>query len=196
MFSVAVSGSGSVVSDYFPTTANSNWTYKNSSSLDTFRTTATNTTYLINSNTYTLFVDSYKDSLVYRKDGVGNYYTYAYLDDSTTSPVAYIFLKDNVANGTTWETPESSTTHLGTASKVKYRYTTINNNTSLIVNGTTYNNVIKVRWDVYYYVSGAYQTTAWYSQYDYYAQGVGLINSETINYTPTITQSLQRYKVY
>ncbi|MBS1590742.1 MAG: hypothetical protein JST07_01365 [Bacteroidetes bacterium] len=196
IFSVPIVGSGTLSTTYYPTTTNSNWTYKNSASSDTVRVTSTGVTYLIGGSPYILFVDSYNDSSVYRNDGSGNYYTYGFLDDSATAPVSYIFLKDNVSTGTTWETAEANTTFLGASAKIKYRYTITNNSTSLTVNGTTYNNVIKVRLDYYYFVSGAYQTTPAYSQYDYYAQGIGLISSETINFTPTIYQSIQRYQVY
>ncbi|MBS1626675.1 MAG: hypothetical protein JSR09_02620 [Bacteroidetes bacterium] len=196
MFSVPITSASGLTSNYFPTTANSNWTYINSSSLDTVRVTATNTTYLIGSSSYVKFVDSDNDSAGYRNDGSGNYYAYRFLDASATAAIEYIFLKDNVPIGTTWETPEAVTTFLGAASKIKYKYTIINTGTSLTVNGTTYNNVIKVRLDYYYFVSGAYQATPAYSQYDYYAQGVGLISSETINFSPTIYKSIQRYQVY
>src|ERR1019366_7066379 len=106
--------------DYFPLTLNSNWTYSSSagSSLDV-HTAVINYSPTFNTNTYKTIaaydigsIDAF-DSAYYRKRG-GDYYQYALY--SNTIPFdqdvegEYIFLKDNVANGTTWLSPTISGT--------------------------------------------------------------------------------------
>jgi hypothetical protein len=195
-FTISVTGASTA--DYFPISGNSFWKY-NYSWGDTLRVTSLGVNYVLNSTVYSIFQNSYavgNDSVIYRKDGVGNYYTYSYLDDSAVAPVEYIFLKDNVTNNTAWDSPEATTTYLGKSSKVKYTYTMLNNNTSFIVNGVTFNNVIRLKEETKYLVNGTYTST--YFDYAYYAKGVGLIYIEAPanGSSAAVTQSLVKYKVY
>jgi len=196
MFSVAVSGSGTTVTDYFPTTVNSNWLYYNSDIADTVRYTVDNSTYSVGGHTYSVFFENYSGGgYLYRKDGAGNYYTYDYYD-STTSFVDYVFLKDNVANGTQWESPALATTYFATADSAKIRYTMVNNSTSLTVNGITFNNVIQVKQDYLYRnkSTGAYGSAL--ALYWYYAQGVGRISTDYVVTPARNNEAIKSYKVY
>lgn len=105
--------------DYFPTTLNSNWSYglEGGTPADSLHFAVINYSLAAIGNTYSTITIDYippsgaPDSSYYRKPG-GNYYQY--LDYSSYVPFdqpvtgEYIFLKDNVAQNTTWQSPNIS----------------------------------------------------------------------------------------
>lgn len=182
-FTVQVNGAvlaGGTNGDYFPTTANSYWVYLDSQLNDTIRTVCTGLTQNFNSNTYNLFVDAVGDSSYYRKSN-GTYYQYGRLYDST-APVEYIFLKDNAAAGSTWDSPiiNFNLSNGGVTANInlKYHFTVAATNTTTTVNGTPFSNVIKMQVDVMAIIppSTSYQT--YQTSYYYYAKGVGLVDQD------------------
>jgi hypothetical protein len=182
-------------SDYFPTTIGSNWTYAiNNSSTNTVTYTAKNSFFFdsYTNYTYQLFLSDKMDSSLYRKDGQGNYFTYGYIDDSTSYPLDYQFLKDYAAAGTTWSSAEVPSTRIGVNTE-KMNFTIIGTGLSVTYNGKTYSPVIKVKEDVIWKKTSGTLTT-YLSDYAYYAKGVGWINTEYINVTSTFT--LTSYQVY
>jgi hypothetical protein len=193
MFTVTIGSSIPATADYFPTTTNSNWTYFDSYANDTLRITASSLNGIISGNAYRVFVSSQQDTFLYRKDGVGNYYNFTSLD-GTSAPVEYIFLKDNVAQGTTWESPEVSTTISGIPTTLKYKMTLSGKNISVTINGTTITNVMKVQEDVMYKVAGVYQIGL--TGYYYYAKGIGWIDYEIPALSPSYSFVAQRWQVY
>jgi len=185
--------------DYFPNTINSNWTYNNNYlNNDTVNYSVSNYVGVVSGGyTYNIFVPS--DTInyglsYYRKDGSGNYYQYAYLDDSASAPIDFIFLKDNVAQGSTWSTPVVTTIFNGASTNLKYNYTIVGKNISHSVNGTSYNNVIEVQTDVMYYINGSYQKADTF--FDYYALGIGWIDEEDSTVNPTYSFTIKKYTVY
>ena len=183
--------------DYFPTTFGSYWNYsKNGSATDTLRYTALNS-FLFNPSTnytYELFLSDLKDSALYRKDGLGNYFTYASLDDSSYYPVDYIFLKDYAVTGNSWTSITAPSSRVGIDS-VKMNFTIMVNGISVLYNGTVYNNVIEVKEDILMHKNGQFSLLSPnYTYYIYYAKGIGRIHT---NY-PSIPYSftLLNYRVY
>jgi hypothetical protein len=143
--------------DFFPTTANSNWSYKleGGTPSDTSYQLSTGQTVPIAGNTYSLFKYKYSandfDSGYFRKGG-GRYYEYVQADDVVfpfDNPVGfeYIFLDENVAVGGSWEKTIPGTIN-GNAIDGKYKTTILAKGASVTVNGTTYQNVIKVNTEV------------------------------------------------
>ncbi len=102
--------------DYFPTTLNSNWTYNliGGTSSDSVQIMVINYLPSFIGNTYSTFTadlvppSGIPDSSYYRKPG-GDYYQY--VDYSNFVPFdqpvigEFVFLKDNVPMGTTWQSP-------------------------------------------------------------------------------------------
>ena len=182
--------------DYFPTTFGSYWNYsKNGSATDTLRYTALNS-FLVNpatNYTYELLLSDLNDSALYRKDGLGNYFTYSTLDDSSYYPVDYTFLKDYAVTGNSWTSGAAPSLRAGTDS-VKMNFTIMANGINVFYNGTVYNNVIEVKQDILLHTNGIYSLQSPdYTSYIYYAKGIGRINT---NY-PSIQKSftLLNYRV-
>jgi len=193
-FTVSFGSGGTVSGDYFPTTAGSYWTYKDSQLNDTLRTTATNLTYTIGSNTYTLFTDKLGDSSLYRKSN-GIYYEYARLYDSTAPPVEYIFLKDNVAVGSTWDSPEVSATANGTNIKIKYHFTILSRGGTASYNNHLFNNVIKVQVDIQALISPSVTYSTVQTAFFYYGKGVGLLDINVPGSTPPYSSTITAWHV-
>lgn len=170
--------------DYFPLTLNSNWTYDESdftgfldsilrkviSYSPTFATRNYNTI-----STNVTGSTSVRDSAYYRKPG-GDYYQYGDLADyfgfDNPVPGEFIFLKDNVAIGNTWQSPNftGSISGLPITGFIKM---TLVDKTSAIIGSNSFPNVIKVKYEFYYTIaSGTPIATA----NQWFAKGVGLIH--------------------
>ena len=182
--------------DYFPTTINSNWTYLDNSVSDTVRTTVTNyyATDPTTGYSYSIFYSTspqYTETLYYRKDGNGNYFTYGQLADSSNA-VDYIFLKDNVGVGSVWESPEMATQMVGIG-KVKVHFTIKTTDSTYTLNGTPIPHVIKVQEDYMYYMNGAYQIN--FTDYSYYAKNIGWLATDYLSY-PQFNYDIKRYAIF
>lgn len=187
-----ITANGSSISDYFPTSSLSHWTYNDSFLNDSVRVTSTGISAISGSVVYSVFADNYQDTMFYRKDGVGNYYQYTVFADST-NPVETIFLKDTVPANTTWDSPEANSTMVG-VSKVKTTYTISGKGISWTVGSKTFSNVIKVKEDLKFYTNGNYQLV--YTGYSYYSKGIGLIDYEIPGITPAYSYQIKSYTVY
>lgn len=172
-------------SDYFPTTTNSYWHYISSDpaagSGDTVLVTSTGVSGTINGNPYTLFTsdtDAGTDSSFYAK-GNGEYHEFGDIDvaGAANNIVAqdYIFLKDNIAVGTEWETAEGDAIVNGDTVKMKLKFTIAAKGENVLLDNMIYRDVIKVLITEQVNLS----TTGWTTVISYeswYAKGIGLIN--------------------
>ncbi len=182
--------------DYFPTTANSNWTYQDLLG-DTVKYTCTNYNVTVNSNIYKLFVSTQGDSAIYRKDSLlGNYYTYGtFAADSRF--IEYKFLDDKVAVNSFWESDTLSTSTLGFPITYKIRFTIDAKNAPYTINGIALDSVIKVRQEVLVQATpGLFTIQNSETTYSYYAKKVGLVWLDFPNYTPPAASKITRYTVY
>ena len=150
--------------DYFPTTLNSNWTYSliGGTPSDSVQNTVINYQPLIIGNTYsTITTDlvpptGVPDSAYYRKPG-GDYFQY--VDYSNYVPFdqpldgEFVFLKDNVAMGTTWQSPSVSGTILGLPFSGYIRMTLLEKAVPVTIGTFNFPDVIKVKYE--FYISGA-----------------------------------------
>jgi hypothetical protein len=182
VYEVATSTNG----DYFPTTAASNWTYLSSdpgsSSGDTILVTSTGTTANVLSNTYSVFTQDGGfglDSAFYRK-GSGNYHTISDIDaagiTTAITPIEYIILKDNVAAGSTWESPEAAAKIDTVDVKIKLGLAIAEKNVNILLDNKVYQNVIKVRTTELILAPGTTSYAPVISYESWYAKGIGLIN--------------------
>ncbi len=174
--------------DYFPTTANSNWTYlyEGNAPDDTLFTLSTGTTKTFGTGPgYNLFTNTdavSKDSSYYRKSN-GIYYEYypANLNVfgfDNPAAVEYVFLKDNVAQGTVFETSQTGTIS-GISVTGKIQGTILEKGVPATVSGIPYPVVIKVRLS-YVFVTGSL-TQEVYRVEQWFAKDIGLV--KFIDYT-------------
>ena len=202
-------GPGTVVNqDYFPLTANSFWTYDDTSyPIDTVWT--------MNQSQVTIGGNIYRyqpygagavgatpyDSVPYRKSA-NDYYEYISVDTfafgafDVPQHADVLFLKENSTVGATWTSNTFTGTQAGIAYQVKYNFTIAATNATVMVNGKTYNNVIQVNWKSQESLMGAAFMD--YNAYEsYYAKGIGLIQrKETIYLGMPTFQNLRSYQVF
>ncbi len=208
-----------VVTDYFPLTAGSNWSYQFDGNADDsvlFR--AKQGTVDLGGNAFTVFEgtadeanDGFDDIGFYRKSG-NDYFTYFdigfFFGFDDPQPVEYIFLKDNLAAGAGWQTASYTgnvTDSTGTFTfTLRLSFTIAQKDVDVTVDGVTYPNTIVVN-EKYELLNGsdwldATPVLGYYKSY--YARGVGLIKQELYyedgNPNPTdvlLSQDLRRYQV-
>ncbi|MEP7255457.1 MAG: hypothetical protein ABI666_06750 [Ferruginibacter sp.] len=208
-------GDGAIAAagDYFPITANSWWSYNSTAVAapdSLYKKAETNST--IASNTYRRFyiglqpVVTPYDSTFFRKSGqdvleyvrvdtfIGQVMTVPQFSD-------LVLLKQDVQAGTTWQSPIfSGTNGLGQPLKIVYRFQIETVGGTLVVNGKTYTDVIKVVWGGYSNVNnfGGYPQS--FAAESYYAKGVGLIKFQSYpgypNTSWSYTEDLRNYQVF
>jgi hypothetical protein len=149
--------------DYFPLTVNSNWTYGlvGGTASDAFSTSVIDYSPSIGGNTYKTiaFYDSPPatafDSSYYRKPG-GDYYQYVdyseFIPFDATEPGEFIFLKDNVAAGTTWSSPTVSGTVNAIPVSASIKMTLLEKGVPVTIGTFNFPDVIKVKYE--YFVTG------------------------------------------
>jgi len=196
--------------DHFPLTSQSYWVYNNivdfnNPGVDSFkRTNSFQGT--LNGNLYHAFVDSDftapMDTLLYRKL-VNDYYENNWTDAYSGYPfdvpqrADINFLKENIATGQSWNTPDYSGTVSGNSFKIHYQFTCSNSNATVSYNGQTYNNVYQITMKCFMSVQGSPFADEGILVTRYFAKGVGLIYEEfDLNSTITEQREIKYYKVY
>ena len=173
--------------DYFPTTVNSFWDLglQGGTTADSLKIKVIPFTKSAGGNNYSTFtVDNIPasgspDSLYYRKPG-GDYIEYfntqAFFgfDSPGTPPnVEYIFLKDNVAQGTTWNSPNITGLSGGMSYTIFIKMTLFEKATTPTTSGSvTSSDVLKVRYE--YFVTAA-PATPFFTEERWFARSIGLI---------------------
>jgi hypothetical protein len=183
--------------DYFPTTTNSNWTYFNSSLNDTVYIQVDPVDKIIGGNTYKQFILnvpilSKSDTLLYRKDGAGNYYRYYTI--GTGQKVDYLFLKDYPIVGSTWDSPTVTGTLSGNPTDVKYHFTVVSKNITSTIGANTIDSIIEVKEETQYLENGTFSTKNIFVYS--YAKKIGLVDLNQQNSIPNIAVPITRWKVY
>jgi hypothetical protein len=199
-----------VITDYFPRTAFSNWSYQfdndPNDSLLIFVVAPTRT---INGNTYNLFFyndgQSPVDSFGYYRRTGGDYFewidmgSYVGLDDPYW--MEYTFLKDNLTTGGTWTSAQFTgpyTDQGGTTTTLtlRWEFSITGQNIPVTVNGTPYTNVIQVKQELRQLVGTSWALAAYFDSY--YARDKGLIKQDLYDNTGTkiYAQDVRRLVVY
>jgi len=207
------------ISDYFPRTAYSNWSYDETvpgSGLDTFLSKVIPQTFTIGGNTYSIIMYSYDvaqgfDTLGYYRRSAPNgpnYYewgdmSYGGLDNPVYGE--FIFLKDDQPVNTKW----TSATFSGPATHpvtmvtsnltVRWEFTIVQQNATVTVNGTPYANTIQVKQEAQIQ-NGAIWIPAYHYQ-NYFAKDKGLIKQEAFDMStgapvPIWTDDVKRLVIY
>lgn len=193
--------------EYFPRTANSNWTYAfNGNPQDTFMVSVISPTHAALGNVYNIFMFDVAagDTAGYYRKVNGNYYSYADwgdffgFDNSIWDEI--IFLKDNVAANTSWYTQSFDGTASGSNYRLRIKFTILVKDGTVTVGGTPYNNTIVVE-EKY----EAFDGTNWVDLTNdvgyyktYYARDIGRIKEEYFNSSGALDYeySVTRYQVF
>ncbi|WP_416439165.1 hypothetical protein [Phnomibacter sp. MR] len=174
--------------DYFPTSLNSWWNYISNDPAaapsDTVRSIATGTTITLaaTGRQYDIFQNVYHtavtDTSLYRK-APGEYFAYDDIDQfglaDTVIAGEWIFLKDNVAAGTSWFSPEVNTTAASVPVKMRLKMDITQRNVDAAVDNKVYRNVIKVRTTQQVQATAVAPFVDVVSFESWYARGIGLI---------------------
>jgi hypothetical protein len=197
-----------VIADYFPTTTSSNWAYglKGGTPADSIFINVI--PYQLNTagKTYSTlsrknFLTSGKtDSLYFRKPG-GDYYEYfntqAFFGfDAPGAPanVEYIFLKDNVPQGTTWNSANMTGTYQGRSYTIFIKMTLFEKATAPTTSGNvTSSDVLKVKYEYFNVLTPA---TPFYSEERWFAKSVGLIYTSFDDRLNNNIYNVGRYQVF
>lgn len=188
--------------DYFPVTTNSFWKFVSSDPAalpaDTLRNTSTGDIFSDNGVNYNLFVSSNsngEDSLFFNKAN-GEYHQLGDMDiaGAANNVVAadYIFLKDNVAVGTTWESPEGDADISGVNAKLKLKMTLSAKDVNVQVENLVFKDVIKVITAEQVQLPAGWSTILTYETW--YAKGIGIINITAPS--PLYGYEVQSYQVF
>ena len=203
------------VIDYFPRTANSNWSYEFDGDPNDSLLRKAISTMMIAGNTYTIFMSTNDASLgfdssgYFRKSG-SDYFEWidmgSYLGYDSSIWMEYNFLKDNLPQGGTWNsaqftgplTPPGQATVQITA---RLGYRVLQKDVSITVKGVAYPNTIVVEEKLWIYnpSTGSFQdvsaTTGFYI--NYYSRNIGLIKQDYDNGSGLIFPlDMRRYAVY
>lgn len=205
--------------DYFPRTANSNWSYQfDGNANDSLLIRAKPGTVTLDGNVYTVFeatddaTAGFGDYGVYRKSGA-DYHTYVDLGDyfglDNSANVDYIFLKDNVPAATAWQTAAVNGTITDTSGiafpiSVRIAFTIEQKDAAITVGGVSYANTIVVIEKYQVFDGATWQDATSLIGYfkNYYARGIGLIKQdyyyEDGNANPPVSyqQNIRRHQVF
>jgi hypothetical protein len=195
--------------DYFPMTTNSYWSYTLDITGDTLLFTVAANNVTITGNSYRPFKVSSggnSDSFYYRKDNNGAYYEFGSIDvigvlDTVGQNIDFIFLKDNVALNTSWESGETYAELNGVKGTAKGKFTIVGKDIQQTINGAVVDSIIKVQREILFKPSaGTYSSVN--SANAYYAKNKGLLLIDgTITLSPLpipipFKLEAKRYKVY
>jgi hypothetical protein len=204
----------SLSNDYYPRTTNSNWSYIfNNDATDTLYRNVISATKSAIGNTYNIFMEndgSGVDSSGYFRKSGGDYYQYADIGYifNLDGPAwgEYIFLKDNVASGTSWTSGNFAGMYTDSTMSppqtypvlIRIKETIQQKDVSVVVRGVTYPNTIEVKEEYEYSFNNgtSWTTSDVYSIYDY-SRGIGLIKWETFDATGSVLlEELKRHQVF
>ena len=189
--------------DYFPLSANSNWTYGlvGGVATDSIHTAIIGYAPTFGSNTYSTIADYNEpptaayDSSYYRKPGDGNYYQYAIYSKKLPFDQAvageYIFLKDNFPVGTTWLSPNITGTISGVAITANIKMTILDKG-PITIGTFNFPDVIKVKYE--YFVTG--NTTSLETDERWFAKNVGEIYQSGSDNTSVFIYNISGWQVH
>lgn len=189
--------------DYFPLTPNSNWTYDlaGGTSSDSIHTTVIGFSPTFGSNTYNTIAYYYVppagafDSAYYRKPG-GDYYQNVVFSNiipfDQTVEGEYIFLKDNVASGTTWTSPNINGTVSGIAVTGFIKMTILAKAVPATIATFNFPDVIKVKYE--YFITG--NPTPLETDERWFAKNVGEIHHSINSISLNATYDIGGYQIF
>ena len=187
-----------VISDYFPRTTNSNWSYQyDDVFIDSLLTKVIPQTLTANGNIYNIFMST--DGTVpgfdstangqyasyYRKSG-SDYFEWidmgSYVGMTAPQWMEYTFLKDNLAPAGTWASAQFTGQFPPPAPSspftLRWEFTIMQQNASVSVNGTPYANTIEVKQELKQFAGGVWVPQPIATLRCFYAKDKGLIKQD------------------
>lgn len=192
--------------DYFPRTANSNWSYEiNDDPLDSALIVVFPPTHTVGANVYNIFgisfaVPTFDSAGYYRKSG-GDYYRYTNLADyigfDNDYFAEFIFLKDNQAALFEWTTQGFTGLMSGVSRTIRMKYKILEKDVTKSVTTSlgvmNYPNTIAVEEKYEELVGGNWLplTSTFGSYKDYFSRGIGWVLEESFNGTGAMDFKLE-----
>ena len=200
----------SVAADYYPRTANSNWTYEIDGDVnDTLLRVAIPPTLSALGNTWNIFAETLDasqnfDSSGYYRKAANDYYEYinfgGFFDLDNANWGQYIFLKDNQVVGSSWTSSNINGTVNTAPITVRLKVTVMQQDASVTVKGTAYPNTIVTEERVEQFAANTWTDISSFVGYfrTYYARNVGMIKKEYIGTTNQVQSvlELRRHQVF
>ena len=206
------------ISDYFPRTTNSNWSYQFDDVFDdSLLTKVIQPTLTAKGNTFNIFMSTYGttpgfDSTLtdqyasyYRKSG-SDYFEWidmgSYVGMTAPLWMEYTFLKDNLAPTGTWASaqftgqfPPPAPTSPFT---LRWEFTIMQKDASVAVNGTPYANTIEVKQELKQFAGGVWVPQPIATIRSFYAKDKGLIKQDVYDLNNVLQYELdvRRLNVY
>lgn len=191
--------------DYFPLSLNSNWTYGlTGNPADSIVCKVIDYSPAFNGKNYLTITESNaenspaNDSAYYRKPG-GDYYQYVDYSGifNFDTPVTgeFIFLKDNVPAGTTWQSPTISGNAGGNAFSGYIKMTILEKSVAATINNFTFPDIIKVKYEYFIAVAPA-PAVAMFSQEKWFAKNSGQIYSSSSDGNTTTTYQVSDFHIF
>ncbi len=197
-----------VALDYFPRTTNSNWSYEiDDDPADTLFRQVIAATHTALGNTYNIFVvangSGFDSSGYYRKAG-GDYYEFLdigdYIGFDSALWVENIFLKDNVAAGTAWNTASYTGQVSGIPYTIRIKRSILQKDVTVGIDGVNYPNTIVVEEKYEALNAGIWIVLTSLLGYvrSYYSRNIGFIKLEFYDASNAIDAKLEmkRYTVF
>lgn len=180
------SGGTTTLSAYMSVTANSSWQYEQianpsggSPTTTNYTVTSTNRDSTISGKQYHVYTNSSTGGSEYYNITGSDYYQYRDLPAAVgVGKIEALYLKDNVAINGTWN-QNITVTVSSVPITLTLTYTVIEKNTTKIVNGITYNEVIGVKTVITPATPGIPASAITGDIKSYYARKVGLIQNDT-----------------
>ena len=199
-FTINFQNGTTLLNDYYPFTPNNDWTYGDSNPADSFLYKILPTPKVLNGNSYSVMGNYsinpqvFKDTIGYFRKVGNNYYNYANLTKIANFDqpqyIEYIFLKDNMAAGSTWQSATATGTISGLPVSVYVKFTIIAKSVPVSIGSFNFPDVIKVKSETYLN-SILYQT-----QESWFANRVGLIHISTTNGVNTNVFEIGNYHIF
>lgn len=189
--------------DYFPTTIGSNWTFSliGGTTADSVQNLVINYSPTISGNSYsTITTDlvppsGIPDSSYYRKPG-GDYYQYInysyFIPFDQTVVGEFVFLKDNVAAGTTWQSPNISGTVAGVPLSGYIKTTLVEKAVPVTIGTFNFPDVIKVKYE--FFIAGS--PTVLETDTRWFARNIGEIHFDYNDGFNSGSFEVGRYQIF
>jgi len=175
------------ISKFITTTPGTSWNYQSTdnstSTISTYTRTSTSRDTTISSKLYHVFTNTDVNGTTdafYNNTG-NDYYQFSTLA-AGLDPIDLHYLNDAAVAGTGWNqsfsVPVPNSPIPGLMLTVRMNYSVVEKGTSLVVNGKTYNDVVKVKTDITIDPVFGLSVTTTSNIYNYYAPKYGLIKSD------------------
>jgi hypothetical protein len=175
------------ISKFITTTPGTSWNYQttdnSTSEVSTYTRISSNRDTTINSKLYHIFnnTDVNGTTEAYYNNTGNDYYQFSTLA-SGLDPIDLNYLNDTKIVGETWNqsisVPVPNSPIPGLMLTIRINYSVVEKGTSLVVNGKTYNNVVKVKSDITIDPIFGLSVSTTSNIFNYYAPKYGLIKSD------------------